>query len=430
MGSGGSGEQYSPGGITRFPPPPPRSSIRSPPPFDGFEPSTGHEIREAVVINGLSHFSEPPEFISRPSNAAVLAGDDILLSCQASGDPHPDIHWSRKEADVDINKVKIVHGKGLRIESVHPDDEGTYICEASNLMGRISAEATLRVRERPVISVRPQAHLQQPVTNRGEPISLDCLATGTPKPAVFWTQEEAGEEKLIMPGTRRDNMYVTSDGALKIEDPKVGNSGHFVCTALNVVGSAIARSHLVIFDPADFGSAKNKSANETSSLEEHAGDYHKDAETSGLEKARLGLLEKTIKELITLPLGPTSIRVSWKLLQGSTNYLDGFRIHYRRRRTDRYESFETVTLRHASANSFTLRRLEEFVEYEIFVQPFYRSVVGLPSMLHLVRTHQDAPSAAPSISSARMVNATAAYVAWGQVGLKDHNGPLLGYQVG
>jgi hypothetical protein len=318
-----------------------------------------------------------------------------------------------------------VHGKGLRIESVHPDDEGTYVCEASNLMGRISAEASLSVRERPVISVRPQAHLQQPV-GKGEPISLDCLATGTPKPAVFWTMEEAGEEKLIMPGSRRDNMYVTSDGALKIEDPKVENSGHFVCTALNVVGAAIARSHLVVYDPAGFEAApRNRSNNATISET-----YHPDITSSvNFEKARLSLLEKTIKELHVLPLGPTSIRVTWKLLKESSAFLDGFRIHYRRRRTDRYESFETVTLRHASANSFTLRRLEEYVEYEIFVQPFYRSVVGLPSMIHLVRTHQDVPSAAPVISAAKMLNATAAYIAWGKVEQRDRNGPLRGYQV-
>ena len=99
----------------------------------------------------------------------------------------------------------MVPGKGLRIESVHPDDEGTYICEASNVMGRVSAEATLRVRERPVISVRPQARLRRPAVNGGGkaagPVSLDCLATGTPKPAVFWMRE--GEEGLIMPGSRR-----------------------------------------------------------------------------------------------------------------------------------------------------------------------------------------------------------------------------------
>ena len=195
----------------------------------------------------------------------------------------------------------MVPGKGLRIESVHPDDEGTYVCEASNVMGRISAEAALRVRERPVISVRPQARLRRPASppsgRNGRPISLACLATGTPKPAVFWMRE--GEERLIMPGSRRDNMYVTSDGALKIEEPiSVENGGHFACTALNVVGAAIARSHLVVFDPVE--------ANSSTTV---------DSTSAGLEKARLSLLEKSIEEVAVQALGPTSLRVTWKLVR-------------------------------------------------------------------------------------------------------------------
>ena len=50
--------------------------------------------------------TETPDFVSRPTDVSALAGDDILLSCQATGDPHPDIHWTRKDSDrVDINKV-------------------------------------------------------------------------------------------------------------------------------------------------------------------------------------------------------------------------------------------------------------------------------------------------------------------------------------
>ena len=165
------------------------------------------------------------------------------------GDPSPDIHWRRKEADINLNKVKIVQGQGLRIESVHPSDEGIYICEATNLMGSISTLASLKVREPPVISVKPQAHLQLP---KGSPVSLSCMVTGSPKPAVYWTRESGDTSVMIMPGTRHGNMYVASDNALKIEEPSLKNSGHYSCSALNDVGSALARSHLVIYDPEDF----------------------------------------------------------------------------------------------------------------------------------------------------------------------------------
>ena len=77
----------------------------------------------------------------------------------------------------------MVHGKGLRISNAHPSDQGLYVCEASNAMGRVSAGARLTVSERPVITVRPRAHAQQPA---GQPVTLECMVTGTPKPAVFW----------------------------------------------------------------------------------------------------------------------------------------------------------------------------------------------------------------------------------------------------
>ena len=103
---------------------------------------------------------------------------------------------------------------------------------------------------------------------------------------------------------RRDNMYVTSDGALKIEEPvTVENSGHFACTALNVVGAAIARSHLVVFEPAKAGNSNSSNASKY------------EQENGGLEKARLSLLEKSIKEVNVQPLSSSSLRVTWKLLR-------------------------------------------------------------------------------------------------------------------
>ena len=73
-----------------------------------------------------------------------------------------------------------------------------------------------------------------------------------------------------------------------------------------------------------------------------------------------------------------------------------------------------------------------FLLAQVFVQPFFRSVVGLPSVLQVVRTHPgSAPAAAPRISAARMLNSTAAYVAWTMLGGggAGHDGPLTGYRV-
>ena len=89
-----------------------------------------------------------------------------------------------------------------------------------------------------------------------------------------------------------------------------------------------------------------------------------------------------------------------------------------------------MTLSHAEAGSYTAKNLEEFVDYELFVQPFNEGgIVGLPSSLQVVRTHQSHPSQAPLIVEAKMINASCAFVAWQPLVEDDHNGPLLGYKV-
>ena len=155
-------------------------------------------------------------------------------------------------------------------------------------------------------------------------------------------------------------MYVASDNALKIEEPSFANSGHYSCSALNEVGSALARSHLVIYDPNDFAQPQNQTTHERS--------YEMDSDLKS-EPARLALMERTIKSVKAEALSPTSIQVTWELVKAEVSaFVHGFYVHHRRRRTDRYEDFATVTLKHAAADSYTVVGLHEYVDFEIFVQ--------------------------------------------------------------
>ena len=89
-----------------------------------------------------------------------------------------------------------------------------------------------------------------------------------------------------------------------------------------------------------------------------------------------------------------------------------------------------MTLKHAAADSYTVVGLQEFVDYELFVQPFNEAgIVGLPTALKLVKTHQTRPSNSPVILEAKMFNATMLMVSWNPLHEDDHNGPLLGFKV-
>ena len=164
----------------------------------------------------------------------------------------------------------------------------------------------------------------------------------------------------------------------------------------------------------------------------HVNLYENQSETGSEPAARMALMERTIKAVKAEALSSTSIQVTWSLVENEvTKFVHGFHVLYRKRRTDRYEDFVTLTLAHSEADSYTVVGLEEFVNYELFIQPFNKpaGVVGLPSALQLVRTHETLPSKAPMILEAKMINVSAAFVAWNPLNEDDHNGALLGYKV-
>ena len=57
----------------------------------------------------------------------------------------------------------------------------------------------------------------------GEPYK--CFPLFPPRPRSLESSPDSDTEVLVMPGSRHRNMYVTSEGALKIEAPEVNNSG-------------------------------------------------------------------------------------------------------------------------------------------------------------------------------------------------------------
>ena len=342
---------------------------------------------------------------------SAVVGQDVLIECQASGDPHPDIVWTKDEGDIDIGKVRIVHGKGLRIENVRPSDEGTYICTAKNVVGSVTSSAVLKVLEPPVISVRPPVSLHR---QAGQPVQLDCLVSGTPMPLVYWTKEQDHEEAQIMyPGSSYDNVVILSDGTLKIVNSDVDNTGHYACVVINEVGSAMARSHLLIYDSKS-DHAQGFAISET--------DIYMDS-----NEARLATTDQGVMIKSAFALDPNTVKVTWEFV-APHKYVQGYKVWFKKS-ADPASRLSSVSVSHPEANSFVITGLEEHTEYDIFVQPFYKGVLGRPAPVKRALTHMAAPAGAPVISEARFVNETVVYLSWRALNEEDKNGPLTTYEV-
>ena len=73
---------------------------------------------------------------------------------QVGGDPAPDIRWSRQGRERLPDGVQIVSDRGMSLHSVHPGDQGVYVCSATNKAGSITASAMLRVQVKSQIEFR------------------------------------------------------------------------------------------------------------------------------------------------------------------------------------------------------------------------------------------------------------------------------------
>ncbi|XP_072282908.1 cell adhesion molecule 1 isoform X4 [Pyxicephalus adspersus] len=118
-------------------------------------------------------------------------GDALELVCRAIGKPRPEkVFWQRVDDDLP-DDVIIDEGK-LYISSLNKTDNGTYRCEASNIVGSSSAEYTLFVYDPPTTPPLPTTTTTTTTTTT--PFTTPD-ASATTEPAVHDTR--AGEESPL-----------------------------------------------------------------------------------------------------------------------------------------------------------------------------------------------------------------------------------------
>ena len=79
-----------------------------------------------------------PQITTHPQNKTVTEGNNITLSCNASGDPEPVISWFRGESVLTRDDARIFLGadsKQLTITSIKRNNTGEYRCVANNSAG-------------------------------------------------------------------------------------------------------------------------------------------------------------------------------------------------------------------------------------------------------------------------------------------------------
>ncbi|NP_001401967.1 roundabout homolog 2 isoform 2 precursor [Rattus norvegicus] len=188
---------------------------------------------------------ERPTFLRRPINQVVLEDEPAEFRCQVQGDPQPTVRWKKDDADLPRGRYDIKDDYTLRIKKAISADEGTYVCIAENRVGKVEASATLTVRAPPQFVVRPRDQ----IVAQGRTVTFPCETKGNPQPAVFWQKE--GSQNLLFPNQPQQpnsRCSVSPTGDLTITNIQRSDAGYYICQALTVAGSILAKAQLEVTD--------------------------------------------------------------------------------------------------------------------------------------------------------------------------------------
>nr|XP_034971678.1 roundabout homolog 2 isoform X14 [Zootoca vivipara] len=193
---------------------------------------------------------ERPTFLRRPINQVVLEEEVVEFRCQVQGDPQPTVRWKKDDNDLPRgSRYDIKDDYTLRIKKAMSTDEGTYTCIAENRVGKVEASATLTVRARPVAPPQFVVRPRDQIVAQGRTVTFPCETKGNPQPAVFWQKD--GSQNLLFPNQplQPNTRYsVSPTGDLTITNIQRSDAGYYICQALTVAGSILAKAQLEVTD--------------------------------------------------------------------------------------------------------------------------------------------------------------------------------------
>ncbi|XP_058490996.1 roundabout homolog 2 isoform X11 [Solea solea] len=190
---------------------------------------------------------ERPAFLRRPINQVVLEEETVEFRCQVQGDPQPNVRWRKDDIDV-RGRYETKYDKDdyvLRVKKASVSDEGMFTCVAENRVGKLEASATLTVRAPPQFVIRPRDQ----IVAQGRTATFPCETKGNPQPAVFWQKE--GSQNLLFPNQPQQpnsRFSVSPSGDLTISSVQRSDAGYYICQALTVAGSILAKAQLEVTD--------------------------------------------------------------------------------------------------------------------------------------------------------------------------------------
>ncbi|KAM5201841.1 neurofascin isoform 27-T27 [Hipposideros larvatus] len=162
--------------------------------------------------------SQPPTITKQSVKDHIVdPRDNILIECEAKGNPAPSFHWTRNSRFFNVAKdprVSMRRRSGTLVidfrSGGRPEEyEGEYQCFARNKFGTaLSNRIRLQVSKSPLW---PKESLDPVVVQEGAPLTLQCNPPpGLPSPVIFWmssSMEPITQDKRVSQGHNGDLYF-------------------------------------------------------------------------------------------------------------------------------------------------------------------------------------------------------------------------------
>uniref|UniRef100_A0A8C1EGF0 Neural cell adhesion molecule L1 n=1 Tax=Cyprinus carpio carpio TaxID=630221 RepID=A0A8C1EGF0_CYPCA len=183
----------------------------------------------------------------------VIENNRTFLDCPFFGSPFPQLRWFKNGlgSGLDGGQYKLYINGTLEIKQARPEDQGTYTCVASNILGKMENQVRLEVKE-PTRIVQAPEHVTQA---KGTTVRFDCRVKHDPSlPAmVTWLKDDKPLSPNLIGRIRKDNETLT------IYNVNPEDAGTYTCSARTEIDENSASARLTVTED-DISSASNRSA--------------------------------------------------------------------------------------------------------------------------------------------------------------------------
>ena len=174
-----------------------------------------------IELSSVHLIAVHPRVSLHPGPYHVIEGRNVTLpTCHVTGYPAPVVTWRKSSGLLPQGRAQY-NNTALQISDVRKVDSDAYFCSAVNLLGNFERKTLLVVISLPVFTVKPPGKVFAVI---GNTLTLNCSATGDPRPVISWKRQGA-----TLPVGR---SHRTND-ALVVRDLKEEDAGNYICVATN-----------------------------------------------------------------------------------------------------------------------------------------------------------------------------------------------------